>query len=113
MRGRWCATGCGILLYRRHSASGSLRIHGVHTYIDTVAEIAEVLLQRRLSGCMGLEAIRFPGRLAHGPPAFEAVSMMCHDLQNVHHCHTVSPRSAVLRVCFHACFALSVNPSSV
>ena len=111
MRGRWRATGCGIPLYRRHSALGDFGVHGVHTDIETVAEIAEVLLQRCLRGCMGFEAIRFSRRLAHGPPAFEAVSMMRHDLQNVHHRHAVSPRSTVLRVCFHVCFALLVNPS--
>lgn len=113
MRGRWRATGCGIPLYRRHSALGGLGIHSVHTDIETVAEIAEVLLQRRLRGCKGREAVRFSRRFAHGPPAFEAVSMMRHDLQNVYHRHTVSLRSAVLRVSFHACFALSVDPSSV
>jgi hypothetical protein len=66
---------------------GGLGLHGVHTDVETVAEIAEVLLQRRLRSCTGLEAIRFPGRLAHSPPAFEAVSMMRHDLQNVYHRH--------------------------
>jgi len=87
MRGRWRATGCGIPLYRRHSALSGLGLHGVHTDVETVTEIAEVLLQRRLRSCTGLEAIRFPGRLAHGPPAFKAVSMVRHDLQNVYHCH--------------------------
>jgi hypothetical protein len=76
---------------------GGLVVHGVHTDIETIAEITEVLQQCCLRGGMGRETIRFPRGLAHGPPAFEAVSMMRHDLQNVHHCHTVSPYSTVLR----------------
>src|SRR5919197_1162154 len=83
MRGRWHATGCGIPRYRRHSALGSLGVHGVHAHIETVAQIAKVLLQRSLGGFMGLKAVRFPRRLAHGPPAFEAVAMVRPDLQNV------------------------------
>jgi hypothetical protein len=69
---------------------GSLGVHGVHTHIETVAQIAKVLLQRSLGGFTGLKAIRFPRRLAHGPPAFEAVAMVRHDLQHVDDRHTVS-----------------------
>ncbi len=90
MRGRWRATGCGILRYRRHSALGSLGIHGVHAHIETVAQIAKVLLQRSLSGFTALKAIRLPRRLAHGPPAFKAVAMVRHDLKHVDYRHTVS-----------------------
>jgi hypothetical protein len=59
----------------------------MHAHIEAVAQIAKVLLQRRLSGFTSIKAIRFPRRLAHGPPAFKAVSMVRHDLQNVYHCH--------------------------
>src|SRR5215831_5020080 len=90
MRGRWRVTGCGILRYRRPSALGSLGVHGVHAHIETVAQIAKVLLQRSLGGCTGLKAVRFPRRLAHGPPAFEAVAMVRHDLKHVDYRHTDS-----------------------
>jgi len=73
----------------------SLGVHGVHAHIETVAQIAKVLLQRRMGGFMGLKAIRFPRRLAHGPPAFEAVAMVRHDLKHVDYRHTVP--SAVSR----------------
>jgi len=69
---------------------GSLGVHGVHAHIETVAQIAKVLPQRSLGGFTGLKAIRFPRRLAHGPPAFEAVAMVRHDLQNIDYRHTVS-----------------------
>jgi hypothetical protein len=59
----------------------------MHAHIEAVAQIAKVLLQRRLSGFTSIKAIRFPRRLAHGAPAFEAVAMMRHDLQNVYHRH--------------------------
>ncbi|HSX82706.1 MAG TPA: hypothetical protein VLQ80_29615 [Candidatus Saccharimonadia bacterium] len=67
----------------------------MHTHIETVAQIAKVLLQRSLGGFTGLKAIWFPRRLAHGPPAFEAVAMMRHDLQHVDDRHTVSLLEAV------------------
>jgi hypothetical protein len=73
----------------------SLGVHGVHAHIETVAQIAKVLLQRRLGGFTGLKAIRFPRRLAHGPPAFEAVAMVRHDLKYIDYRHTVP--SAVSR----------------
>src|SRR5262245_57947630 len=98
MRGRWRATGCGIPRYPRHSAVSRLGVHDVHAHIEAVAQIAKVLLQRRLSGFTGLKAIRFPRRLAHGPPAFEAVAMMRHDLQNVNYCHTLSLCAAAWRL---------------
>src|SRR5215831_18837566 len=94
MRGRWRVTGCGILRYRRPSALGSLGVHGVHAHIETIAQIAKVLLQRSLGRFTGLKAIRFPRRLAHGPPAFEAVAMVRHDLKHIDYRHTVSLRSA-------------------
>jgi hypothetical protein len=62
----------------------------MHAHIEAVAQIAKVLLQRRLSGFTSIKAIRFPRRLAHGPPAFEAVAVMRHDLQNVDYCHILS-----------------------
>ena len=89
MREPWRATGCGIPRYRRHSALSHLGVHGVHAHIETVAQIAKVLLQRSLGGFTGLEAIRFPRRLAHCPPAFEAVAMVRHDLQHVDYRHTI------------------------
>src|SRR5262249_2942405 len=95
MRGRWRATGCGILRYRRHSALGSLGGHGVHAHMETVAKIAKVLLQRRLGGFAGLNAIRSPRRLAHGPPAFGAVARVRHDLKNIAYRHTVSLTEAL------------------
>jgi hypothetical protein len=73
----------------------SLGVHGVHAHIKTVAQIAKVLLQRSLGGFTRLKAIRFPRRLAHGPPAFEAVAMVRHDLQHVDYRHIVP--SAMLR----------------
>ena len=97
MRGRWRATGCGIPRYRRHSALGRLGVHGVHAHIETVAQIAKVSLQRSLSGFTGFKAIRFPRRLAHRPPAFEAVAMVRHDLKHVDYRHTAP--SAVLHAC--------------
>src|SRR5262245_30797632 len=95
MRGRWRVTGCGIPRYRQHSALSRLGVHGVHAHIETVAQIAKVLLQRSLGGFTGLKAIRFPRRLAHGPPAFEAVAMVRHDLKHVDYRHIVP--SAVSR----------------
>jgi hypothetical protein len=73
---------------------GCLSVHGMHAHIETVAQIAKVLLQRRLSSFTGFKAIRFPRRLAHRPPAFEAVAMVRHDLQHVDYCHTISLRCA-------------------
>src|SRR5215471_13386024 len=94
MQGPWRATGCGIPRYRRHSTLGSLSVHGVHTHIEPIAQIAKVLLQCSLSGFTGLEAIRFPRRLAHGPPAFETIAMVRHDLKHIDYCHIVSLCSA-------------------
>jgi hypothetical protein len=62
----------------------------VDTHIETVAQIAKVLLQRSLGGFTGLKAIRFSRRLAHGPPAFEAIAMVRHDLKHVDYRHIVS-----------------------
>jgi hypothetical protein len=62
----------------------------VDTHIETVAQIAKVLLQRSLGGFTGLKAIWFPRRLAHGPPAFKAIAMVRHDLKHVDYCHTIS-----------------------
>jgi hypothetical protein len=73
---------------------GRLGVHGVYAYIEAVAQIAKVLLQRSLGGFICLKAIRFPRRLAHGPPAFEAVAMVRHDLKHVDDRHTVSLCSA-------------------
>jgi hypothetical protein len=67
-----------------------LGVHGVHAHIETVAQIAKVLLQRSLGGFTGLKAIRFSRRLAHGPPAFEAIAMVRHDLKHVDYRHIVS-----------------------
>ena len=97
MPGRWRATGCGIPRYRRHSALRGICVHAVHAHIETVAEIAKVLLQCSLRGFMRLKTIRLPGRLAHRTPAFEAVPVVRHDLNNVDHSHIVSLCSAVLR----------------
>jgi hypothetical protein len=80
---------------------GSLGVQGVDTHIETVAQIAKVLLQRSLGGFTGLKAIRFPRSLAHGPPAFEAVAVVRHDLKHVDYCHTIS-LLAVLYVAFPA-----------
>jgi hypothetical protein len=88
MRGRWRVTGCGIPRYRQHSALSSLGVHGVHAHIETVAQIAKVLLQRRLGGFTRLKAIGCPRRLAHCAPAFEAVAMVRHDLKHVDYRHT-------------------------
>jgi len=74
---------------------GRLDVYGVHAHIETVAQIAKVLLQRRLGRFTGLKAIRFPRRLAHGAPAFEAVAMVRHDLKSIDYRHTVP--SAVSR----------------
>src|SRR4029453_18006264 len=104
MQGRWRATGCGIPRYPRHSALGCLSVHGVHAYIETVAQIAKVLLQRRLSGFTGFKAIRFSRRLAHCPPAFEAVAMVRHDLKHIDYRHTTP--SALL----HACGSIESPP---
>src|SRR2546421_2743330 len=98
MRGRWRVTGCGIPRYRQHRALSSLGVHGVHAHIETVAQIAKVLLQRSLGGFTGLKAVRFPRRLAHGPPAFETIAMVRHDLQHVDYRHAVP--SAVPPVAF-------------
>src|SRR5712691_473478 len=89
MQGRWRATGCGILRYRRHRALRRLFFHGVHTHRETVAEIAEVLLQRSCSGFTGLEAIRFSRGLAYCPPALDASPVVGDDLNNVDHSHPV------------------------
>src|SRR4030095_4926905 len=103
MQGRWRATGCGIPRYPRHSALGHLGVHGVHAHIEAVAQIAKVLLQRRLSSFTGFKAIRFPRRLAHRPPAFEAVAMVRHDLKHVDYRHTAP-------LCSAACMRLIESP---
>src|SRR5207248_11431929 len=90
MPGRWRATGCGIRRYHRRRALRSLFFYAVYTHSETVAEIAKVLLQRRFSGFAGLKAIRFPGGLAHRPPAFDASPMVCNDLNNIDYSHTAS-----------------------
>jgi len=97
MQGRWRATGCGIPRYRRHRVRRSLFFHGVHTHSETVAEIAEVLLQRSFSGFTALEAIRFSRGLAHCPPALDASPVVCDDLNNIDHSHTISLGSAIWR----------------
>ena len=97
MPGRWRATGCGILRYRRDSTLRGLCVHAVHPHIETVVEIAKVLLQCSLSGFMCLKTIRLPGRLVYRTPAFEAVSVMCHDLNHIDHSHIFSLCSAVRR----------------
>jgi len=90
MQGRWRATGCGIPRYRRHRALRRVFFHAVHTHREIVAEIAKVLLQGSCSGFTGLKAIRFPGGLAHRPPALDASPVVCDDLNNIDHSHTVS-----------------------
>ena len=97
MQGRWRATGCGILRYRRHSTLRGLCVYAMHPHIETVAEIAKVLLQCCLRSFVGLKTIRFPGRLAYRTPAFEAVPVMCHDLNHIDHSHTLSLYSAMRR----------------
>src|SRR5215813_15628860 len=89
MPGRWRATGCGIRRYHRRRALRRVLFYAVHAYSETVAEIAEVLLQRSFSGLAGLKAIRFPKGLAHCPPALDASPMVCDDLNNIDHSHTV------------------------
>jgi hypothetical protein len=74
---------------------GRFGIHGVNTHIETVAQIAKVLLQRRMGGFTRRKAIRFPRSLAHGPPAFEAVAMVRHDLKHIDYRHTISLCCAV------------------
>jgi hypothetical protein len=74
----------------------------VYAHIETVTQIAKVLLQRSLGGFTGLKAIRLPRRLAHGPPAFEAVAMVRHNLKHVDYCHTVSLCFTALHGAFHA-----------
>src|SRR5262249_38075188 len=90
MPGRWRATGCGIPRYRWHRVLRRVFVHAVHTHRETVAQIAEVLPQRRLCGFAGLEAVRFPRGLAHRPPALNASPVVCDDLNDVNHSHTVS-----------------------
>src|SRR5215813_7168441 len=94
MQGRWRSWGCGPALYPRQSVWGSLGLWRARAHIETVAQIAKVLLQRRLSSFTGFRAIRFPRRLAHRPPAFEAVAMVRHDLKHVNYRHTTSLCSA-------------------
>jgi len=79
---------------------GSLDVHGVHAHIETVAQIAKVVLQRSLGGFTGLKAIRLPGRLAHGPPTFEAVAMVRHDLKHIDYRHT-TPLCCAARMRLH------------
>src|SRR5215467_96208 len=100
MQGPWRATGCGIPRYPRHSTLGCLGVHDVHAHIETVGQIAKVLLQRRLSGFMGFKAIRFSRRLAHCAPAFEAVAMVRHDLKHVDYRHT-TPFCSAARMRLH------------
>jgi len=83
--------------YRRDSTLRGLCVHAVHPHIETVAEIAKVLLQCSLRSFVCLKTIRLPGRLAHRTPAFEAVPVVCHDLNHIDHSHTLSLCSAVLR----------------
>jgi len=97
MPGRWRVTGDGLPQYRRHSMLRGLCVHTVHPHIETVTEIAKVLLQRSLRGFICLKTIRLPGRLAYRAPAFEAVPVMCHDLNHIDHSHTLSLSSAVRR----------------
>src|SRR6266436_857116 len=97
MPGRWRVTGCGIPRYRQHSMLHRLCVHAMHPHIETVAEIAKVLPQCSLRGFTRLKTIRLPGRLAHRTPAFEAVPVMCHDLNHIDHSHTLSLCSAVRR----------------
>src|ERR1700752_2164636 len=105
MPGRWRATGCGIPRYHQHSTLHGICVHAVHPHIDTIAEIAKVLLQCSLSGFTRLKAIRLPGRLAHRTPAFEAVPVVCHDLNHIDHSHTLSLYSAMLRKSFRSFLA--------
>src|SRR5262249_40370008 len=106
MRGRWRVTGCGVLRYRRPSALGSLGVHGVHAHIETVAQIAKVLLQRSLGGFTGPKAIGSPKRLAPGPPPFGAVAMVRHDWQNIDYRHTVSLTEALSTLQRQACHTI-------
>ena len=65
-------------------------VEALHSYVDPVTEIGEVFLHSGLGGLRRCKAIGLPGGIAYSTPACKTVSMMCHDLDNIDVCHSLS-----------------------